>query len=200
MQLRLLSCSYSLCEGACGVGGGVFVPACPVPARPTWCSPVYSKSFRPGRSMCRTRPGTGCTRRISDRQRATPGPGRPAGCTGRGSGSRSPRTETPAASLEEQDTWHSVHNGPLNKEDCQITLQPLLPINNIIAIIINYCHCYYYQTIIILWRLEEKNVHRKVCKDAPLKACNNKTAYNNQYLIKLPGRGNMLCLQHLYTN
>lgn len=148
VQLRLLSCSYSLCKGACGVGGGVFVPACPVPARPTWCSPVYSKSFRPGRSMCRTRPGTGCTRRISDRQRATPGPGRPAGCTGRGSGSRSPRTETPAASLEEQDTWHSVHNGPLNKEDCQITLQPLLPINNSIAIIINYCHYYYLKT----WR------------------------------------------------
>lgn len=50
--------------------------------------------------MCRTRPGTGCTRHISDRRRAIPGPVRPAGCTGRGSGSRSPRTETPAASLE----------------------------------------------------------------------------------------------------
>lgn len=50
--------------------------------------------------MCKTRPGTGCTRHISDRRRAIPGLARPEGCTGRGSGSRSPRTETPAASLE----------------------------------------------------------------------------------------------------
>lgn len=72
------------------------------PGSPTWCSPVYSKSFRPWRSTCRTRPGTDCTRHISDRRHATPGPGRPAGCTGRVFGSHSPRTETPAASLEEQ--------------------------------------------------------------------------------------------------
>lgn len=59
---------------------------------PTLHNLFYSKSFRLGRSKCRSRPGTGCTLHTWGRLHATPGPGRLSGCTGRVSDFHSPHT------------------------------------------------------------------------------------------------------------
>lgn len=53
------------------------------PWSPTSSNLSYSRSFRLGRSMCTSRPGTGCTLHTWGRLRATPGPGTLSGCTGR---------------------------------------------------------------------------------------------------------------------
>lgn len=67
---------------------------------PTLHNLFCSRFFRLGRNMCRSHPGTGCTRRTSGRLRATPGPERLSVCTGHGSGFHIRHTWRILASLQ----------------------------------------------------------------------------------------------------
>lgn len=95
--------------------------------KPTLHNLSYNMFSRPVRSKCMSRPGIGCTPRILNRLRATPGRGRPAGCTGHGFDCRSLHTSQVRTSLHMKKKKHC----------CELLYRSLLSIDGTFKCFLN---------------------------------------------------------------